>query len=70
MDPKAGYSMFGPKVGSKGLVLRLGLEVGSRGKVPSMSPIPRLGSMVGFHGWVPRFGSQGLVSRQCLVVGF
>ena len=44
--PKGGYPMCGPKVGPTGLVLRLGLKVGSRGKVPSQCWVPWLGSKV------------------------
>ena len=49
--------MFGLKVGLKGLVLRLGFEVGSRDRVQSMDPD------VWSHGWVPGFGFQDWVSR-------
>jgi hypothetical protein len=49
--PKAGYLMFGPKFGSKDLVLRLGFEVGSRDRVHSMDL---------------NDGSQGCVSRLSL----
>ena len=49
--------MFGLKVGSKGLVLRLGFEVGTRDRVQSMDPD------VGSQCWVPGFGFQYWVSR-------
>ena len=58
MDHKAGYSMFGPKVGSKGLVLRLGLEVGSRGEVPSHGWVPYVHPTIGFQGLGLKVGSH------------
>ena len=49
--------MFGLKVGSKGLVLRLGFEVGSRDR--SNQWILMLGPMDGSQGLGSKIGSQG-----------